>query len=99
MSDLTTKVLLEIRDGQNRLREEHGELLREHGELLREHGETLRGHGGRLDALEQHARSNGAVLRQILGAVDYGNKQRDVKVGDLENRVTRIEEQLELTNG
>ena len=103
MSDLTTKVLVEIRDEIKNVRDEvknlrgeHGEILRGHGAILREHGAILREHGQRLGAVEQQGADNGKVLRQILGAVEYGNKQRDVQVGDLENRVTRIEQHLDL---
>lgn len=87
--DLNTKILIQIRDkissvdkGLSRLREEHGELLREHGGILREHG-------GRLDAVEGQVRANGIILKQVLGAVEYGNKQRD-------SRLTRIEDHLNL---
>ncbi len=83
MSDgLNTKILIQIRDkisgveeGLDRLREEHGEILREHGEHL--------------DAVEEVGRTNGMILRQVLGAVEYGNKQWDTRLG-------RIEEYLDL---
>lgn len=96
MSDLTGTILTEIRDEIRGMRQEHGERLKEHGEILKEHGETLKGHGQRLDAMESHSARNGTVLRQILGAVEYGNQQRDIRVEDIEERVTRIEQHLEL---
>ncbi len=105
MSDLTGTILKEIRDEIRGQRQDHGEQLRglrqeirgmrrEHGGILKGHGETLKEHGQRLDAMEAHAARNGTVLRQILGAVEYGNQQRDIRVEDIEERVTRIEEHL-----
>lgn len=109
-NDLTTKILIQIRDGVNQLREEHGAILKEHGAILKEHGAILKEHGailnrhgdtldkhdGRLGALERQGEANGLVLKQILGAVEYGNKQRDLKTEQLYQRVTRIEQHLEL---
>jgi len=89
MSDLTTKVLVEIRDEIKNVKAEVRNLRNEHGEILREHGD-------RLEAVDHQGTKNGIILRQILGAVEYGNKQRDVQVGDLENRVARIEQHLDL---
>ena len=105
--DLNTQILIQIRDkissvdvGLQRLREEHGEILREHGEILREHGEILREHGeilrehgGQLGAVEQQVRANGLTLKQVLGAVEYGNTQREQ---NYETRLTRIEKHLDL---
>ena len=67
--------LVNVDEGLHRLREEHGEILREHG--------------GRLGAVEQQVRANGMTLKQVLGAVEYGNKQRD-------SRLIRIEDHLDL---
>ena len=100
MSDMTTKVLIEIRDkissvdqGLNRLREEHGAILQEHGKDITRNSEAIEQLGRDVD---QHMTANGQVLRQILGAVEYGNRQRDIRVEDIEARVTRIEEHLDL---
>ncbi len=92
MSDLTTKVLVEIRD---ELRT-HGDELKAHGERLDNLENTVAQHGTLLEQLVQQGAANGLTLRQLLGAVEYGNNQRDVRVGDIEARVTRIEEHLDL---
>ena len=40
--------------------------------------------------------SDGQPLRQILGAVGYGNRQREIRAGDIKEHVTRIEEHQDL---
>ncbi len=124
MSELTTKVLIQIQeklsgmdtelkghavklDEHGAILTEHGAILREHGAILREHGAILREHGQAIqkntDAIDElrvdmtgELRANGQVLKQILGAVEYGNRQRDIRVEDIEERVSRIEDHLEL---
>ena len=103
MSDLTTKILVNIRDEitnvkdeVKNVKDEVKDLKDEVKNLRSEHGEILREHGQRLDAVERQGTNNGMILKQILGAVEYGNKQRDMQVGDLEGRVSRIEQHLDL---
>ena len=121
MSDLTTKILVEIRDEIKTIGLEHGErldtmdrrleqqgktltqhsiTLEQHSKTLAQHSRTLTQHGNANEDLgqtmERQGSANGLVLKQILRAVEYGNKQRDLNVGDLHVRVTRIEQHLDL---
>ena len=104
--DLTTRVLVEIRDEIRTMREEHGALLRDHGEQLRDHGEQLRDHGEQLrdhgELLRDHSRQLGELrlgqermgvnVSQILQALESGASRRDDRVVDLERRVDRLED-------
>lgn len=89
MSDLTTKILVQIRDKIGSVDEKIGSVDRGLHRLREEHGQ-------RLTAVEQQGKAMGLTLKQILGAVEYGNKQRDTRVGELESRVHRIEQHLDL---
>ncbi len=92
--DLTTRVLVEIRDelrGHTRILDEHTRLLTDHDVQLREHGGRIGGVESAVARLAGSVEQQGVTLRQILRAVEAGNERRDAGFQDHERRIVRLE--------
>ena len=95
--DLTTSILVEIRDelrGHRGILKEHSAILKEHSAILQEHSTILQEHGHRLGHLEQAFADQGITLKQILRAIERGTEIRDKQVADHEVRIAKIEDRL-----
>ena len=89
-ADLTTRVLVEIREELKGHRAEFVEIreeLKGHRAEFVEIRDELKGHRAQFVGL-------GATLSQILRAVEHGNTQRDERVLDHEARISRLEERI-----
>ena len=107
-ADLTTRVLVEIREELKGHRAEFVEIreeLKGHRAEFVEIRAELKGHRAEFVEIRGELRSQraehgtqlaglGATLHQILRAVEHGNTQRDERVLDHEARISRLEERI-----